>query len=94
MIDMVYRCLHLVFRAYLLAASNQHSSIDASPKLRSGIYLLRLANPDHSEFVYAVYWPEPTTWDDDADSPVRRNRVTFMRYAIASPKLAYSLASG
>ncbi|THG96228.1 hypothetical protein EW026_g5569, partial [Hermanssonia centrifuga] len=29
---------------------------------------------------YAIYWPEDSTWDDDAVSSVQRNRVTFMRY--------------
>ena len=32
------------------------------------------------EQAYVVYWPEDTTWDDRAASPVQRNRVTFMRY--------------
>ena len=32
------------------------------------------------EQAYVVYWPEDTTWDDCAASPVQRNRVTFMRY--------------
>ena len=27
-----------------------------------------------------IYWPEYTSWDDDAISTVKRNRVTFMRY--------------
>ena len=30
--------------------------------------------------MYVIYWPEETTWDDDAASSVRRNRITFMRY--------------
>ncbi|THG94479.1 hypothetical protein EW026_g7001 [Hermanssonia centrifuga] len=45
--------------------------------LRSGLYLLRDAAQD---LVYAIYWPEDSTWDDDAVSSVQRNRVTFMRY--------------
>ncbi len=44
--------------------------------LRSGLYLLRDAAQD---LVYAIYWPEDSTWDDDAVSSVQRNRVTFMR---------------
>ncbi len=30
-----------------------------------------------------IYWPEETTWDDNAASSVRRNRITFMRYLYA-----------
>ncbi|KAJ6620546.1 hypothetical protein B0H10DRAFT_1063400 [Mycena sp. CBHHK59/15] len=52
-----------------------------SPRLRSGLYLLRTFSGDAgSELVFVIYWPEDTTWNDDAISPVRRNRVTFMRY--------------
>jgi hypothetical protein len=29
---------------------------------------------------YVLYWPEDTTWNDQAVSTVQRNRVTFMRY--------------
>ncbi|KAJ7931787.1 hypothetical protein B0H13DRAFT_2227876 [Mycena leptocephala] len=29
---------------------------------------------------FVIYWPEPSTWNDDAVSSVCRNRVTFMRY--------------
>ena len=29
--------------------------------------------------VSLIFWPEDTTWDDDAKAPVRRNRTTFMR---------------
>ncbi|KAH8980307.1 hypothetical protein EDB92DRAFT_1937150 [Lactarius akahatsu] len=32
------------------------------------------------EQTYVLYWPEDTTWDDNAVSTVQRNRVTFMRY--------------
>ena len=32
------------------------------------------------ERAYVLYWPENTTWDDQAVSTVQRNRVTFMRY--------------
>lgn len=28
---------------------------------------------------YVIFWPQDTTWDDDAISSVARNRVTFMR---------------
>ncbi|KAF7309973.1 VWFA domain-containing protein [Mycena indigotica] len=55
---------------------------DTTPHLRSGLYVLHTshaARPD-SEQLFVIYWPEPTTWDDDAISSVRRNRVTFLRY--------------
>ncbi|CAE6502261.1 unnamed protein product, partial [Rhizoctonia solani] len=57
---------------------------DSSPALRSGLYLV--LDPNHqdqgsSKAAYIIYWPEDTTWDDQAaSSSVRRNRVTFMRY--------------
>ena len=35
------------------------------------------------ERYYVIYWPEDTTWDDSAASPVCRNRVTFMRSVIS-----------
>ncbi|KAL4249106.1 hypothetical protein ABKN59_005757 [Abortiporus biennis] len=47
------------------------------PTLRSGLYLL---SSPQQPIVYALYWPEETTWNDDAVSSVRRNRITFMRY--------------
>jgi hypothetical protein len=31
-----------------------------------------------------IFWPEDTTWNDDAKAPVRRNRTTFMRLVILS----------
>ncbi|KAJ7583113.1 hypothetical protein C8J56DRAFT_202132 [Mycena floridula] len=55
----------------------------SGPKLRSGLYLVRATNlppGEDPEQIYAVYWPEDTTWNDDAIDSVRRNRVTFMRY--------------
>ncbi|CAE6476011.1 unnamed protein product [Rhizoctonia solani] len=36
------------------------------------------SNLPHNAFL--VYWPEETTWHDDAEPAVQRNRVTFMRY--------------
>nr|GAT56845.1 predicted protein [Mycena chlorophos] len=55
---------------------------DVSPHLRSGLYVLRASKTrvDDAEQIFVVYWPEDTTWNDDATSAVRRNRVTFMRY--------------
>ncbi|CAE6455357.1 unnamed protein product [Rhizoctonia solani] len=57
---------------------------DSNTNLRSGLYLV--LDPNHkslgpAKHGYIVYWPEDTTWDDQAaSSSVRRNRVTFMRY--------------
>ncbi|KAI9455147.1 hypothetical protein BJY52DRAFT_1188514 [Lactarius psammicola] len=52
----------------------------AEPVLRSGLYIVRSFLSTSEEQAYVVYWPEDTTWDDRAASPVQRNRVTFMRY--------------
>ncbi|CAK5283767.1 unnamed protein product [Mycena citricolor] len=56
----------------------QSVSNASAPYLRSGLYVLRA--PLESEQIFLVYWPELTTWNDDALSSVKRNRVTFMRY--------------
>ncbi|KAF8124364.1 hypothetical protein EV363DRAFT_1227517 [Boletus edulis] len=51
------------------------------PALRSGLYICRVSESVGAVGkMYVVYWPEESTWDDDASPPVRRNRVTFMRY--------------
>jgi len=56
-------------------------SNSAMPHLRSGIYFVQPPSPSNvNSQVFVVYWPEETTWDDDAVSSVKRNRVTFMRY--------------
>ncbi|KAJ6609456.1 hypothetical protein B0H10DRAFT_2063907 [Mycena sp. CBHHK59/15] len=53
----------------------------AEPHLRSGLYLVRaLGAKPGLEQVFALYWPEDTTWNDNASAPVSRNRATFMRY--------------
>ncbi|CAE6481643.1 unnamed protein product [Rhizoctonia solani] len=58
-------------------------SSSANAALSSGLYLA--LDPKHgaqsSNEAYIIYWPEDTTWDDQAASPsVRHNRVTFMHY--------------
>lgn len=58
-------------------------SVNTRASLRSGIYVLSpTASGDLAEaFVrYVIYWPEGSTWNDDAKGSVRKNRVTFMRY--------------
>jgi len=51
-----------------------------TPYLRSGIYFVQPPSSlDDDPRVFVIYWPEETTWDDNAVSSVKRNRVTFMR---------------
>ncbi|KAG9077767.1 hypothetical protein FS749_010308 [Ceratobasidium sp. UAMH 11750] len=56
----------------------------SSTSLGSGLYLAlapqNAAQDPDTHAAYIVYWPEPTTWRDDAVSSVRHNRVMFMRY--------------
>ena len=52
----------------------------AAPILRSGLYAVRSFVSTAEEQAYVLYWPEDTTWNDQAASTVQRNRVTFMRY--------------
>ncbi|KAF5388164.1 hypothetical protein D9615_000204 [Tricholomella constricta] len=55
----------------------------SGPQLRSGLYLARkMTAPASPEHIFAIYWPEDTTWRDDAATSVRRNRVTFMRQVL------------
>ncbi len=54
------------------------------PTLTSGLYVVTASPIDSlDERHYVIYWPEDTTWNDSAISSVRRNRVTFIRYAPA-----------
>ncbi|KAH9059756.1 hypothetical protein EDB87DRAFT_1562790 [Lactarius vividus] len=64
----------------LLVQRNGHAAGSSGPILRSGLYIVRSFLSTSDEQAYVVYWPEDTTWDDSAASPVQRNRVTFMRY--------------
>ncbi|KAI0292593.1 hypothetical protein B0F90DRAFT_1645427, partial [Multifurca ochricompacta] len=59
---------------------NVYTATTAEPVLRSGLYAVRSFTPSSEEQVYVLYWPEDSTWNDQATSPVQRNRVTFMRY--------------
>ena len=52
----------------------------SEPILRSGLYVVRSFVSTAEEQAYVLYWPEDTTWNDQAFSTVQRNRVTFMRY--------------
>ena len=49
------------------------------PILRPGLYLLQASNLQPN-LAYIIFWPEETTWDDNAPGVVSRNRTTFMRY--------------
>ena len=68
---------HHFHSANALLATRNNS---VTPRLRSGIYFVQ---PSLSLYddprVFVIYWPEETTWEDDALSSVKRNRVTFMR---------------
>jgi hypothetical protein len=59
---------------------NSFAARGAEPILRSGLYVVRSFVSPTEEQVYVLYWPEDTTWNDQAVSTVQRNRVTFMRY--------------
>lgn len=56
--------------------------VGSRQKLPTGLYFVPGVEGDNSDALrgYVLYWPEPTTWDDNATSTVKRNRVTFMRY--------------
>lgn len=50
------------------------------PHLSPGLYALTLESGLGAQKLFVIFWPEDTTWDDDAVSTVRRNRITFMRF--------------
>jgi len=66
----------------LLTSQTGHTvgGTEATLTLRSGLYVVRSFVSTAEEQAYVLYWPEDTTWDDQAVSTVQRNRVTFMRY--------------
>ena len=64
----------------LLTPQNGFNSGGTEPVLRSGLYVVRSFVSAAEERAYVLYWPEDTTWNDQAVSTVQRNRVTFMRY--------------
>ncbi|KZT12556.1 uncharacterized protein LAESUDRAFT_753628 [Laetiporus sulphureus 93-53] len=67
--------------ADLLRLPNPAAGQPLRPHLRSGLYLLResVSDQDHG-IIYAIFWPEDTTWETNPISTVRHNRMTFMRY--------------
>ncbi|KAH9023376.1 hypothetical protein EDB85DRAFT_2184321 [Lactarius pseudohatsudake] len=63
----------------LLAPQRTYRATGAEPILRSGLYIIRTFTSTAEERTYVLYWPEYTTWDDDAISTVQCNRRD-MRY--------------
>ncbi len=39
--------------------------------------------------IFVIFWPEDSTWNDDAITTVDRNRVTFMRFAFNLTCISY-----
>ena len=64
----------------LLTSQDGFTARGPEPILRSGLYVVRSFASTTEELAYVLYWPEDTTWNDQAVSTVQRNRVTFMRY--------------
>ena len=64
----------------LLLPQNRYTAGGGEPLLRSGLYAVRSFMATAEEQAYILYWPEDTTWNDQAVSTVQRNRVMFMRY--------------
>ena len=74
------RMLHRIYRAReLLVPQRDYTARGADPILGSGLYVVRTFT-SNKEQACLLYWPEDTTWDDNADSTVRLIRVTFMRF--------------
>lgn len=64
----------------LLTLQNGFTATGAEPILRSGLYIVSSFVSMAAEQAYVLYWPEDTTWNDQAVSTVQRNRTMFMRY--------------
>ncbi|TDL23181.1 hypothetical protein BD410DRAFT_839090 [Rickenella mellea] len=78
----------------LLLACRDVSSSVSKPDLRPGLYAL-LSPKRHGvdRNLYIIFWPEETTWNDDAISTVARNRVTFLRYLTQTTDQVIALVS-
>ena len=68
----------------LLVPQSNYTARGAEPILRTGLYAIRTFTSISPEQVHILYWPEDTTWDDNASSTVQLHRVTFMRYGSIS----------
>ncbi|KEP50719.1 von willebrand factor type A domain protein [Rhizoctonia solani 123E] len=72
---------------------------EQSSALRSGLYLTMSRDSmsqGSSKTGYIFYWPEESTWDDQAaslSSTIRRNRETFMRYLTKLSEQTVALVS-
>ncbi|CAE6487895.1 unnamed protein product [Rhizoctonia solani] len=72
---------------------------EESSALRSGLYLTMSrdsVSQGPSKTGYIFYWPEESTWDDQAASlsgTIRRNRETFMRYLTKLSEQTIALVS-
>ncbi|CUA74500.1 hypothetical protein RSOLAG22IIIB_11257 [Rhizoctonia solani] len=72
---------------------------EESSALRSGLYLTMSQDSiprGSSKAGYIFYWPEESTWDDQAASlsgTIRRNRETFMRYLTKLSEQTIALVS-
>ena len=72
----------------MLAAQDTTTSVN-QPSLRPGLYALTLQLEDNAQKLFIIFWPEDTTWNDDAISTVQRNRVTFMRCVLTISHLIH-----
>ena len=79
----------------LLVPLHTYTARGADPVLRSGLYIIRTFTSAADDRTYVLYWPEDSSWDDNAVSTVQRNRVTFMRYRLVflSPFLTQNNAT-
>jgi hypothetical protein len=66
-----------------------------SASLKSGLYALTQPNkgPNADISLYIIFWPEDTSWDDDASPSVVKNRLTFMRFVLEDLTLYVVLRS-
>ena len=70
---------HVSISAELLLAPRRPEGDAQQPILRSGLYFLNACHVQPG-LAYIIFWPEDTTWDDNASSVVGRNRATFIRH--------------
>ncbi|KAI0295672.1 hypothetical protein B0F90DRAFT_1820352 [Multifurca ochricompacta] len=66
--------------AEIASPQMDYTTRDAEVILRPGLYAIRLFASSAGGQIYILYWPEDTTWNDEAPPSVQRNRVMFMRY--------------
>ncbi|KAH7105368.1 hypothetical protein BKA62DRAFT_689447 [Auriculariales sp. MPI-PUGE-AT-0066] len=60
---------------------SSQASLQSQPCLRSGLYILDAdLGQVESRRTYVIFWPEDSTWKNNAASSTKRNRIAFMRY--------------